>query len=402
MHPLSVAFVWHQHQPYYPDDVAGVNPMPWVRLHGTKDYWGMAMHLREIPEMRASINLVPSLIAQIKKYTDEKAQDEHLRVSRMPADSLSEVDRHFLLDNFFMANPEQMIRPFARYWELYQQRGLSVDSAARASRRFTTHDVLDLQCLGNLTWFHPLAFEVDAELADFRAKGQHWTEDEKQWLLDKQLKMLAEVIPLHRELAKSGQVELTTTPFYHPILPLLVDKRLARQAMPQVELPRRLEGFPQDAAAQIARAVDYHTQVFGSPPRGMWPSEGSVAQAIVPLVAAAGIEWIASDEEILARSTEGWISRDAQGMVHNPEMLYRPWQLEEGPHKLAMIFRDHALSDHIGFHYQRYQAQQAVDDLVGKLESIQRARGGAGQTARAGEHHSRWRELLGILRQRRP
>ncbi|MEX2111808.1 MAG: glycoside hydrolase family 57 protein, partial [Pirellulales bacterium] len=373
MHPLSVAFVWHQHQPYYPDDVAGTNVMPWVRLHGTKDYWGMAMHLKEIPEMRATINLVPSLIAQILGYTDHRAQDEHLRISRLPADSLSESDGHFLLDNFFMAHPQQMIRPFARYWELYQQRGLSIDTAARALRRFTTRDILDLQCWSNLVWFHPIAFEVEPELAEFRRKGQHWTEDEKQWLLDKQLEILRQVIPLHRELAGSGQLELTTTPFYHPILPLLVDKRLARQAMPHVNLPRHLEGYSEDAAAQVARAVEYHQRTFGSNPRGMWPSEGSVAQAVIPAIAAAGIQWIASDEEILSCSTEGWIARDAHGMVRHPEMLYRPWRLEEAGHSLQMIFRDHALSDQIGFHYQRYRPDEAADDLLGKLESIQHA-----------------------------
>ncbi len=135
MHDLSVAFVWHQHQPYYPDDVSGHNPMPWVRLHGTKDYWGMAMHLDEVPEMRATINLVPSLLTQIEAYTKQGRQDEHLRISSLPADSLSETDRVYLLDNFFMANPDQMIRPFARYRELYDQRGLGVDTAARAPPR---------------------------------------------------------------------------------------------------------------------------------------------------------------------------------------------------------------------------------------------------------------------------
>jgi alpha-amylase/alpha-mannosidase (GH57 family) len=373
MHDLSVAFVWHQHQPYYSDEVNGYNPMPWVRLHGTKDYWGLAMHLAEVPEVHATINLVPSLMAQILAYTEQGQQDEHLRVSRLPADGLSEGDARYLLDNFFMANPDQMIRPYARYWELHEQRGVHVDSAERALRRFTPRDILDLQCWNNLVWFHPIAFELHPDLAEFRRKGSHYTEDEKQWLLARQMEILAEVLPLHRKLAEQGQVELTTTPFYHPILPLLVDKRLAREAMPSVQLPRRLEGYPEDAAAQIRRAVDYHARVFGSPPVGMWPSEGSVAQAIIPLVAEAGIEWIASDEEILSRSTEGWVSRDAQGMVQHPEMLYAPWRVEEGGHSLQMVFRDHALSDQIGFHYQRYEAAQAVDDLVGKLEAIGRA-----------------------------
>jgi alpha-amylase/alpha-mannosidase (GH57 family) len=373
MHDLSVAFVWHQHQPYYSDEVSGYNPMPWVRLHGTKDYWGLAMHLAEVPEVHATINLVPSLVAQILAYTEHGQKDEHLRVSRLPADGLNEADGRYLLDNFFMANPDQMIRPFARYRELYEQRGVHVDTAERALRRFTPRDILDLQCWNNLVWFHPIAFERHPDLAEFRRKGSHYSEDEKQWLLAKQMEILAEVIPLHRKLAERGQVELTTTPFYHPILPLLVDKRLAREAMPAVQLPRRLEGYPEDAAAQVRRAVEYHTRVFGKPPVGMWPSEGSVAQAVIPLVAAAGIEWIASDEEILSRSTDGWVSRDAQGMVQHPEMLYAPWRVEEGGHALQMIFRDHALSDQIGFHYQRYEAAQAADDLLGKLEAIGRA-----------------------------
>ncbi len=373
MHEIAVAFVWHQHQPYYPDDVSGQNLMPWVRLHGTKDYWGMAMHLAEVPEVRATINFVPSLLTQILAYTDEKRDDEHLRVSRLPADGLIESDRLYLLDNFFMAHPDQMIRPYPRYWELYQQRAAHTDSAARAARRFSTRDLLDLQCWSNLIWFHPIAFERDTDLAEFRRKGKHWSEDEKQWLLDRQLEILAEVIPLHRKLAASGQIELTTTPFYHPILPLLVDKRLARQAMPHVELPRRLEGYAEDAAEQVRRAVAFHTKLFGEPPRGMWPSEGSVAQAIVPLVAEAGVQWIASDEEILTASTDGWVSRDAQGLVQHPELLYRPWRIEEGGRGLQMIFRDHALSDQIGFHYQRYHADQAAEDLLGKLEAIGRA-----------------------------
>jgi len=220
MHDVALAFFWHQHQPYYPDDCTGENPMPWVRLHATKDYWGMAMLLKEVPEMHATINLVPSLLAQLTAYTDRGAMDEHLRVSRLPADALNEADLHYLLDNFFMVHPDHMIRPYKRYLELYQKRGLSIDSATRAAKRFTKRDILDLQCWSNLSWIHPLAFDQDKELADFRKKGKHWSEAEKQWLLERQMALLAEVVPLHRELAESGQIELTTTPFYHPILPL--------------------------------------------------------------------------------------------------------------------------------------------------------------------------------------
>ncbi|NUQ64916.1 MAG: alpha-amylase/alpha-mannosidase [Pirellulales bacterium] len=376
MHEVSLAFFWHQHQPYYPDDVGQDNPMPWVRLHGTKDYWGMAMLLKELPEMHATINLVPSLLNQILAYTDHGHQDRHLRVSRAPAEGLSEEDLNYLLDNFFMAHPDQMIRPFARYHELYLKRGFSVDPAERARKRFTKRDLIDLVCWANLVWIHPLAFEKDPDLAAFRKKGRFWTEGEKQWLLDKQFELLGEVIPLHRELQQRGQLELTTTPFYHPILPLLWDKRLARRAMPEVALPQALDGYPDDAREHVRRAVESHEKLFGQKPRGMWPSEGSVCQGIVPLIADSGIQWIATDEEILSCSTDGWISRDANGFLRNPEMLYRPWRAEEGGRSLQIVFRDHAMSDQIGFHYQRYLADHAVEDFVGKIEAIGRATGG--------------------------
>ncbi|HVC93886.1 MAG TPA: glycoside hydrolase family 57 protein [Pirellulales bacterium] len=373
MHEISLAFFWHQHQPYYPDDVGHENPMPWVRLHGTKDYWGMAMLLKEVPEFRATVNLVPSLLAQLLGYIDEGREDTHLRVSKLPADGLSEQDMTYLLDNFFMVHADNMIRPNPRYLELYQKRGLSIDPASRAAKRFTKKDILDLQCWSNLTWMHPLAFEKDQELAEFRAKGRNWTEKEKQWLLGKQMDLLKQIVPLHRELAQRGQIELTTTPFYHPILPLLCDKRLARQAMPEVHLPKHLESYQEDAAEQLKRAVAYHEKLFGQKPRGLWPSEGSVCQAMIAATAAASIQWIATDEEILSCSTDGWVSRDPAGFLRNPEMLYRPWRVEEKGQSLQIVFRDHAMSDQIGFHYQRYPAGQAADDFIGKLEAIGRA-----------------------------
>jgi alpha-amylase/alpha-mannosidase (GH57 family) len=380
MQDVSLAFFWHQHQPYYPDDLSGENPMPWVRLHGTKDYWGMAMLLDEVPEVHATINLVPSLLVQLQQYTDGGRQDRHLRVSRLPPDGFEEDDLVYLLDNFFMVFPDHMIRPYPRYHELYQKRGVGVNTALQAAKRFNKRDILDLQCWSNLTWMSPLAFERDKDLAEFRKKGRRWTQDEKQWLLTRQMELLAEVIPLHRRLQERGQVELTTTPFFHPILPLLWDKRLAQRALPDVGLPKALTSYPEDVSGHIQKAVDYHKRVFGRKPRGMWPSEGSVCQGIIPAIAEAGIEWIATDEEILSCSTDGWVSRDSNGYLRNPEMLYRPWRVEERGQSLQMVFRDHAMSDQIGFHYQRFPAGHAVDDFFAKVHAIAGAtRGNAGQ-----------------------
>ena len=261
MPAVNLAFVWHQHQPYYPDRVGGENPMPWVRLHGTKDYWGMAWHIKEVPEFRCTINLVPSLLEQLIAYTDGGASDRHLDVTRTPADGLSEADARFLLDQFFMANYDNMIRPYPRYAELHQKRAASSDPFERAIKRFTERDFRDLQVWSNLTWFHPLLFDLDSDLKAFLLKGHGWTEAEKAWLLRKQLDVLRQIIPLHRELMQSGQVELTTTPFYHPILPLLWDKRCARQAMPGCVLPKYLDSYREDAVAQLKKGVDFHREL---------------------------------------------------------------------------------------------------------------------------------------------
>jgi alpha-amylase/alpha-mannosidase (GH57 family) len=372
MQPVTFALFWHQHQPYYPDDVSGETLMPWVRLHATKDYYGMALHLKEVPEFRCTINLVPSLLMQLEAYASGRS-DRHLDVSRLPADGMSEADVLYLLDNFFMANVDTMIRPHERYHELYLKRGFGTDPVLDALPRFSVRDFRDLQVWSNLTWIHELAFDRDSELREFRTKGRGYSEGEKAWLLERQRKLVQQVIPLHRELAESGQVELTTTPFYHPILPLLWDKRSARQAMPGCALPRHLESYRDDAQIHLRRAVAYHKQLFGAPPVGMWPSEGSVSQDIIAPIAEVGIEWIATDEEILRESTNGWISRDGQGHLRHPEMLYRPWRVESGERSLQIIFRDHALSDLIGFHYQRDDPERAAGDMLGKLLAIGRA-----------------------------
>jgi alpha-amylase/alpha-mannosidase (GH57 family) len=370
MADIVVSFLWHQHQPYYPDDVAGDNPMPWVRLHGVKDYYGMALHLLEFPEMHCTINLVPSLLKQLIAYTDHGASDRFLDVSRIPADGLSEEDALFLLDHFFMANPDHMVRPFPRYAELYARRAFGRSSAGDALRRFQERDLRDLQVWFNLTWIHPLAVENDDFLRGLRDRGRNFTEAEKTELLAKHLAILRRILPLHKELAERGQVELTTTPYFHPILPLLFDKRLAREAMHDCKLPRYTGGYPEDAAVHVRRAIAQHTEIFGQPPLGLWPAEGSVCQPMLPLLAHNGICWIASDEEILSASTHGFVCRDAKGHVQNPERMYRPYKVREGDAELAIVFRDHALSDLIGFHYQRSDPKAAADNFLSCLDGI--------------------------------
>ncbi|HMP61152.1 MAG TPA: glycoside hydrolase family 57 protein, partial [Gemmatales bacterium] len=370
MADVSLALLWHQHQPYYPDDVAGENPMPWVRLHGVKDYWGMAQHLLEVPEMRCTINLVPSLIKQILRYTDHGGSDRFLDLSRVPADGLSEADAAFLLDNFFMIGVEHNIKPWLGYWELYQRRQPTRTRSISRLSQFGVRRLRDLQVWFNLAWLHPLAFEYDANLEELRKKGRDFTEADKDYVLAKHLELLRQIIPLHRRLQECGQVELTTTPFFHPILPLLLDKRLTKEGEPEVALPRHLDGYPEDVAWHLRAAQEFHTQHFGAPARGLWPSEGSVAQALLPFIAEAGFKWLATDEEILGQATAGLVGRDERGHVRNPQTLYQPCSVSEGGHELGIVFRDHALSDLIGFQYQHMDGRHAAADMVARLRAI--------------------------------
>ena len=355
MAEVALAFLWHQHQPYYPDDVAGENPMPWVRLHGVKDYYGMALHLLEFPEMRCTINLVPSLLVQLLAYTDARRQRPLPRrvahARRRPERGRRPVPaRPFLhgqpgADDPAVPALRRAVPPPRRRPQHAPQRRCAASSRA---------DLRDLQVWFNLAWVHPLAFERDDCLRGLRDKGRNFTEDDKNALLDKHLEILREVMPLHRQLAESGQVELTTTPFYHPDPAAAV----RQEAGPRGDARRRscrsyTGGYPEDAAVHVRRAVEQHTQLFGKPPRGMWPAEGSVCQAMLPLLAQHGIRWIATDEEILSASTHGVVSRDGKGHVRNPDRLYRPYKVREGDAELGIVFRDHALSDLIGFHYQR-------------------------------------------------
>jgi len=373
-HPLYIAFVWHMHQPYYRDDTTGSSILPWVRLHGIKDYYDMPALLAGFPDIHQTFNLVPSLLKQIQDYVENNATDKSLALTLKPASELDQDDKMYLLRNFFMANWDTMIKPYPAYWQLLDRRGYSVspNDLLSATRYYTTRDYLDLQVWFNLTWFDPLFKNNDPFLKGLVKKGSGFTENEKTLLVRKQREVMALIIPEYKRLAEIGRIELTTTPFYHPILPLLYDTDLAKAAIPDIHLPVKRFSHPEDAKVQIDRAMAYHEKLFGSRAAGMWPSEGSVAEEIVPLIADAGIQWIGADEGVLARSLGIHIDRDFAGVMKNPEVLYKPYRVGKGDKRLSIVFRDHTLSDLIGFVYSKWDYKNAVHDLIDRLHRVRR------------------------------
>jgi len=371
-HPLYIAFVWHMHQPYYKDDVTGTTILPWVRMHGIKDYYDMPALLTDFPDIHQTFNLVPSLLKQIQDYVENNAMDEFLIRTLKPAAELDQGDKLFLLKNSFMANWDTMVKPYPAYWQLLDRRGYSVSPGdlLNATRYYTTQDYLDLQVWFNLTWFDPFFKINDPFLKELVRKGSGFNENEKTLLIQKQREVMALIIPEYKRLAEMDRIELTTTPFYHPILPLLYDTDLAKVANPDIHLPVNRFSHPEDAKVQINRSIAYHEQLFGKRPAGMWPSEGSVAEEIIPLFTDAGIKWIGTDEGVLARSLGINIDRDFAGVMKNPEVLYKPYLAGKGDNRVSVVFRDHTISDLIGFVYSKWDYKNAVHDLIDRLHRV--------------------------------
>ncbi|NWF55687.1 MAG: hypothetical protein HXY45_12930 [Syntrophaceae bacterium] len=359
---LHVAFLWHMHQPYYRDPLTGEYSLPWVRLHALKGYYDMISLLADYPAIRQTFNLVPSLVRQLEDYVRGEAKDVFLEYSRKRAEDLSPEEKKFLLSNFFMCYWENMVHPYPRYRDLLRKRGTKVPEHRLDDllQEFTAQEFRDLQVWFNLTWTGHRARKEKEVFPSLLKKGRDFSEAEKASLLQAQQEIVQKLIPAYQSLRSRGQVEITVSPFYHPILPLLMDWQYASRAMPRVALPGHFS-HPEDAEAQIQKAVAFYEKTFGSRPAGMWPSEGSVCPEMVPLLQRAGIRWMATDEGILFRSLSAGTGRPA---------LYRPYRVRHQGAEVAVVFRDRNLSDLIGFTYSKNPPKASADDLVAHLRNI--------------------------------
>ena len=281
--PIYLALVWHQHQPLYYKDAGGVYTRPWVRAHATKDYYDMAAILEHYPEVHATFNLTPVLLRQLEDLA-AGAKDSYWALSEVPAGKLSEQQKRFILTRFFDANWEHMIGRYPRYLELLELRGRDVEpeTIEAALTSYTEQDYRDLQVWWNLAWFDPVFLDQEP-LKSLVERGRDYSEADKRIVFDEVRRVLKMVIPKHKELQDAGQIEVIVTPYAHPILPLLYATDLHAEGDPAATLPSRFS-YPNDAIAQVGRAVDVYQATFGRSPRGMWPAEGAVAQEIVKFV----------------------------------------------------------------------------------------------------------------------
>lgn len=365
----NVVFLWHMHQPYYVDPAARVATMPWVRLHAVKGYLDMISVIEDFPRVRANFNLTPVLLLQIKELNEGKIRDLWLDWSRMPAAALDEETKFALLENFFKIHWDHLVKPFPRYWELLNKRGLTFyrDDVRRGLRYFSTQEFLDLQTWFNLAWCGYSAERLYPELTQLKRKGRNFTEEEKQRVLDIHMEILGSLIGKYRAAEERGQAELTTTPFFHPILPLIYDSSFAARSLPGRKFPQRFS-WPEDAAAQLTLAVEQHAGLFGKAPRGLWPSEGSIAPELIPLMQRSGIEYFCSDEENLFNT----LKRDPafQGRTVDHLELFQGWRVAYDGASVNALFREKPLSDFIGFMAAKNDPQAAATHLLFHLRHI--------------------------------
>ena len=362
MAKLRLSLIWHMHQPFYLDPTEGSFSLPWVRLHSLKDYLDMPLHAAAHPENVVNFNLVPSLLEQWGAW-ERGALDRVQLLCRKPIASLASDERVELAGLLFRAHPETMIGRFEEYAELHKrwQRG-GPDS-------LRDEELTRLKYWFHLAWLDPLLRD---ETVPARLLADPSLMTEAAWA---EFSEYCDAFParlretygrLHRE----GRIEVSCTPYYHPILPLLIDHTSARESMPGVELPSEKIAFPQDARWQLRNAKAAFQEQLGIDAVGVWPSEGSVSEATLEMMAEEGFTWTASDEQVLANSL-GLPNLQLPG-EERAARLYRPYKRSYPRGDVALLFRDHFLSDRIGFTYATWEPEAAVADFIRHLERIRR------------------------------
>ncbi len=368
MNRVHLVLLWHMHQPQYRDPASGRYGMPWSRLHALKDYWGMVKILEQTPGFHATVNVVPSLGMQLEEYAGGQFDEPWFRLAFLPAEQLEDADKLELLARGFQVNRDNLLRRWPRYVELFER--VQQDGAADCAGQFGPRDWRDLQLLSQLAWMDEEYLAKDEVVAALNHKGANFTELEKESLRSKQMELLGRVLPEYRAAAARGQVEFSTTPFYHPILPLLCDSDVARIANPHTPLPQPPFRHPGDAREQLRRAREYHERVFGQAPAGLWPSEGSVSDHVLEMAAELGFRWFGADEGVLGRTLGTGFGRDAGGVPDNAAKLYSPLRVRRGGREICGVFRDHHISDLVGFVYSRMSAAAAAEDLHRRIRAI--------------------------------
>ncbi len=356
----KLLFVWHLHQPNYKSPETGWYLLPWVRLHASSGYLDLLTMLSKEERLKTTVNITPILLQQLVDYQSTPYEIQTELVMR-DANELNDDDQEFLLKHFFNAYADTQIRALPRLWELFLKRGSSkpITNAEMPRRLFRVDDFRDLQVLFNLAWCGFTA-RTDPVIYELIAREMHYTEEDKPKVLDKQTEFVHRVTDLLAQGSHNSKYELITSPFYHPIIPLVIDSNAARPGLPHHDLISPPFRHPEDADLQIEMAREFISGSLGVVPLGMWPPEGSVSERALDLYAEAGMKYVVTDASILKLSLE---------ISHIGTRHLQPWAYETPHGPINMLFRDTDISDALSFRYKDMDAKDAVEDFMERVRS---------------------------------
>ncbi len=372
---LKLVLCWHMHQPDYRDYMSGEYVLPWTYLHAMKDYTDMAYHLEQHPQTKAVVNFVPILTEQLLDYEQQfksgQIRDGLLKMlCREQLDDLNEQERLHILDSCFKNNHTKMLQPYRAYQHLFDLHRMMEDRGRESVTYLSGQYLADLLVWYHLVWMGESVRRGSEIIARLMTKGGQFSFAERMELFSLIGKLISGILPRYRALAQGGQIELSTTPYNHPILPLLLDFNSARESEPAAPLPQagNYPGGMRRAQAHMAKAVESHQRNFGMAAKGVWPSEGSLSHATLKLLGAQGFKWTATGQAVLTHS----LQRESNGntLPGKSAYLYKPYLLEGKAKPVYCFFRDDHLSDRIGFEYAKWKGDDAAADLIRQLEEI--------------------------------
>jgi len=372
--PLSVIFYWHMHQPFYREADTGRYHLPWVYLHAMKDYTDMAEIISQLPGAKAVMNYVPSLTVQINDYANQlktflddnqsNLNDPLLAALAHKPGKLKKKDQNFILNTCFRLNHERNMHRYPAYSRLW-----NVAEHAKANK--ATCYLGESFYTDLVTWYHLAWLGETVRQRNFVArrlieKATGFTYQDRRDLLTLIASLLSDIPATHKRLVESGKLELTTTPYAHPIIPLMLDFNTALETVPDALIPDvPYPGGRERALEHIRLAQQSHQDLFGHAARGCWPAEGAVSQATLALLGQSGFDWCATGEAVLHHSLQSNL-REQQG---NRD-LYHPWLVGDDDEQITCFFRDDRLSDLLGFEYSRWNTQDAINNFMHELAGI--------------------------------
>lgn len=391
---LNVVICWHMHQPWYRNGLEGEYRLPWVYLHAVKDYSDMAMHLEQHPEMRAGVNFVPILLEQIDDYSQQlQALVQHGTATKDPFLNLlagvapipkDEAGRGQILQDCQRCYAPRIIQPWPDFNALLEMVGANeVAGVENAKYQYPLAYLSEQYFLDVITWYHLAWLGQSLKKQDsvqaLLNKGQLFDQQDRMQLVAVIADCLHGIIGRYRALADRGQVELSMTPYMHPIIPLLQDFGNMRCALPNAPAPQATfypEGYER-SRWHMQRGLASFEHYFGRRPQGVWLAEGGMSESAIALLDEFGIRWTASGEGVWRNSSH--LSGYYGEPIDSKRDLFKPQQLPNS--QVRMHFRDDGLSDLIGFKYSNLPAEEAVKDFIQNLENTAKFLG-----ASASEH----------------